>query len=71
VPHFRFVSEDELDSYVYQYDAVVEVVDSQLIKRLAELGEIADGEVEAFHHVVIGFNETGAYLIVVFRDLEV
>lgn len=70
VSHFEFLVEDELDSRIYQYDGAVEVVDSPVIAKLIEIGDIPAGEAEHFRHLVIGFNEIGAYLVVVCRDLE-
>jgi len=57
VPHFEFVLEDELTPGAYQYDGTVEVVDSPLIARLVELGEINAADRKHFHHIIIGFNE--------------
>ena len=70
VSHFEFLVEDELDSTIYQYDGAVEVIDSPVIARLIEIGDIAGDEAKDFRHLVIGFNEIGAYLVVVCRALE-
>ena len=69
VSHFEFLVEDELDSKNYQYDGVVEVVGSPVIARLIEIGDISRDEAQHLRHLVIGFNEIGAYLVVVCRDL--
>ncbi|MEO0474892.1 MAG: hypothetical protein AAF085_02820 [Planctomycetota bacterium] len=66
--HFEFVSEDELDSNLYQYDGAVEVLNSQIISRLIEIGEIPETDRQDYHHVVVGFNEIGSYLVVVFKS---
>ena len=70
VSHFEFLVEDELDSTIYQYDGAVEVIDSPVIARLVEIGDISSDEAESFRHLVIGFNEIGAYLAVICRALE-
>jgi hypothetical protein len=69
VPHFEFLSEDELNAGLYRYDGVVEVLDSPVISRLIEIGEIAAAESGRFHHLVIGFNEIGSYLVVICRSI--
>ena len=70
VPHFEFVSEDELDSTIFQYDGAVEVLNSPLISKLVEVGEITASEAKEFQHLAIGFNEIGSYLVVVCRSIE-
>ena len=70
VSHFELVVEDELDCTIYQYDGAVEVIDSPLIARLIDIGEIPSDDSGSFKHLVIGFNEVGAFLVVVCRTLE-
>ncbi len=70
VSHFELLVEDELDCTIYQYDGAVEVLDSPLIARLVEIGEISQGDSASFKHLVIGFNEVGSFLVVVCRTLE-
>lgn len=70
VSHYELLSEDELDSKVFQYDGAVEVLDSPLVDRLIEIGEITADERRSFRHLVIGFNEIGSYLVVVYRSLD-
>ncbi|MCX7554759.1 hypothetical protein OS175_12830 [Marinicella sp. S1101] len=67
VSHFEFLVEDELDSKIFQYDGAIEIIDSQTINNLVSIGEISKEEISSFHHVVIGFNEIGSYLSVVFK----
>ena len=69
VSHFQFVSEDELSSKTYQYDGAVEVVESEVIAKLISVGEIDKTEANDFKHIVIGFNEIGSYVIVVFKTM--
>ena len=70
VSHYEFLVEDELDSKSYQYDGAVEVINSTLIERLVEIGEVDRSDSAHFRHIVIGFNEIGAYLVVVCRGFE-
>ena len=70
VCHFEWLVEDELDSTIFPYDGVVEVLDSPVIARLTELGEISPEQENARRHWVIGFNEVAAYLVVIFRDFD-
>ena len=70
VPHFEWVAEDELDPKIFAYDNVVEVVDSPIIHRLIKIGEIPEFQKGDYRHWVIGFNEVGAYLVVIFRDFD-
>ncbi|MFC7339631.1 hypothetical protein ACFQY0_20750 [Haloferula chungangensis] len=70
VSHFELLVEDELDCTIYHYDGAVEVLDSPLIAKLVEIGEINQGDSVSFKHLVIGFNEVGAFLVVVCRSLE-
>jgi hypothetical protein len=65
VSHFEWLAEDELDSKIFAYDGVVEVIDSTLIDRLVQIGVIAPESRSRFRHLVIGFNEVSAYLVVV------
>ena len=67
VSHFEFLVEDELDSKIFQYDGAVEILDSQTTNNLVSIGEISKEEASSFRHVVIGFNEIGSYLSVVFK----
>ena len=70
VCHFEWLVEDELDSKIFPYDGAVEVVESPIIARLAEIGEISADARNGYRHWVIGFNEVGAYLVVIFQDLD-
>ena len=70
VSHFEFLVEDELDPSVYDYDGVVEMIDSPVIARLIEIGDISSQDAKNFHHIIIGFNEIGSYLVVIFRNLK-
>ncbi len=70
VSHFELLSEDELNTSQFKYDGVVEVIDSGIIKNLLSIGEINEDERNDFHHIVIGFNEVGSYLSIVFKNLE-
>lgn len=69
VLHFELVSESELDARVFPIDGVVELLDSEIKSKLAATGEILASKVNKFRHIVIGFNEVGSYLIVVFSAL--
>jgi hypothetical protein len=71
VSHFEWLVEDELDSRVFAYDGIVEVIDSPLIARLVEIGEMTSETRGQFRHLVIGFNEVSAYLVVVCRAFKV
>jgi hypothetical protein len=66
--HFAFFPETEENAKHYQYDGVVEVVDSQIIKQLLSTCEITPEEASELKHIVIGFNELGSYLSVVFSE---
>ena len=70
VCHFEWLVEDELDSTIFSYDSAVEVVESPIIARLTEIGEISANTRSGYRHWVIGFNEVGAYLVVIFRNLD-
>lgn len=70
VSHFEWMAGDELDPKIFAYDNVVEVIDSPIINRLIEIGEISESLKGDYRHWVIGFNEAGAYLVVIFRDFE-
>jgi hypothetical protein len=70
VSHFEWVAEDELDPKIFAYDNVVEVIHSPIIHRLIEIGEISESLKGDYRHWVIGFNEAGAYLVVIFRDFD-
>ncbi len=70
VPHFEFLGEGELDTAVFACDGALEVIDSPLIARLVNVGEICEAEADAYRHLVIGFNEIGSFLVVVCSDLN-
>ena len=70
VPQFELLDESELDSTVFAYDGAIEVNGSTLIRRLVEIGSIRDAESEVYRHLVIGFNEIGAFLVVICRGLN-
>lgn len=70
VCHFEWLVEDELDSTIFPYDGIVEVLESPLIARLTKIGEISPDKENAQRHWVIGFNEVAAYLVVIFRDFD-
>lgn len=70
VCHFEWLVEDELDSTIFPYDGAVEVVESPVIARLTAIGEISQGIGTGYRHWVIGFNEVGAKLVVIFRDFD-
>ena len=70
VSHYELLVEDELDSTIYRYDGVVEVVDSPIIQKLVEIGDITKAESRDYQHIVIGFNEIGSYLVVICRTVE-
>lgn len=70
VCHFEWIVEDELDPTISPYDGVVEVLDSPVLARLTEIGEISPDKENAHRHWVIGFNEVAAYLVVIFRDFD-
>jgi hypothetical protein len=67
VPHFEWLTDGELDPGVFPYDGVVEVIESPLIDRMVKSGGIAGGWKDEYRHLVIGFNEVGAYLVIVCR----
>lgn len=71
VTHFELVSEDEFDSRFFRNDEIVEVIDSPIIAKLIDIGEIHKDDAFAFRHIVIGFNEIGSYLVVIFLELEI
>ena len=68
VSHFEFISEDEVTHGNYSYDGVVEVKNSPLIEKLVSVGEIDKSEALELKHIVIGFNEIGSYLTIVFKN---
>lgn len=70
VCHFEWLVEDELDPTIFPYDGVVEVLDSPVLARLTEIGEISPDKENAHRHWVIGFNEVAAYLVVISRDFD-
>lgn len=70
VSHFEFLLDVELDSKLYQYDGVVEVLESEIIKKLISVGEINENEAKNYKHIVIGFNEIGSYVSVVFKSMQ-
>ena len=70
VSHFEFLVEDELDAKNYPSDGAVQVLDSPLIAKLVEIGELTEEESKDFQHLVVGFNGIGSFLVVVYRDLD-
>jgi hypothetical protein len=70
VPHFEWLTDGELDPGIFPYDGVVEVIESPLIDRMVKSGGIAEGWRGEYRHLVIGFNEVGAYLVIVCRRFE-
>ena len=70
VPHFAWLTEGELDPAVFPYDGVVEVIESPLIDQIVKSGGIAEDWRGEYRHLVIGFNEAGAYLVIVCRRFE-
>lgn len=70
VCHFEWLVEDELDSTIFPYDGAVEVVESPVIARLTAIGQISPGIGTGYRHWVIGFNEVGAKLVVIFRGSD-
>ena len=68
VSHFEFISEDEVTHGHYAYDGVIEVKESSQIEKLVSVGEIDKIEALKFKHIVIGFNEKGIYLVVIFKN---
>lgn len=70
VSHFEFISEDAIQASQFQYDGVVEIIESDTIEELVRVGEVNENEKAEFHHIAIGFNEIGSYLIVVFKKIK-
>jgi len=70
VDHFELLVEDELDSELYHYDGAVEVLESEIIDRLVAIGNIDKSDASNYKHYVIGFNEIGAYISVVFKTMK-
>ena len=70
VPHFEWVAEGVLDPRSHPDDGAVRVVDSPLIKRFVEIGTLTRKEAAHCTHAVIGFNELGTYLVIVFRMMK-
>jgi hypothetical protein len=68
VPHFKVLSSDEPEVAATSDDGVYEVVDSELIKSLIKCGEI--NEAEEYRHWLVGFNEIGSIIEVVFRGYD-
>jgi len=71
VEHFELLSDTELDPKLFPDDGVVEVVDSPLVQRLVSSGSLTGAETPDLKHLVIGFNEIGSYLVILFRAMEV
>ena len=68
VSHFCLHSSDENLFSNTSDDGVYEVVDSELIKSLIKCGEIEESD--DYNHWLIGFNEIGAFVEVVFNKYE-
>lgn len=68
VPHFKLLSSDEPRLSSLQDDSVFEVLSSELIESLTACGEL-DAETD-FKHWLIGFNEIGTFVEVIFQDFE-
>ncbi|MGY8640934.1 MAG: hypothetical protein ACKVJU_07565 [Verrucomicrobiales bacterium] len=47
------------------------MIGSPIIAKLMKVGEIHEDDASAFRHIVIGFNEIGSYLVVIFLELEI
>ncbi|MEM7244475.1 MAG: hypothetical protein AAF533_03990 [Acidobacteriota bacterium] len=71
VPHFELLADGELDGRVFFDDGAVEVLGSPVMAKLVEVGALTDSEAEAHRHVVIGFNEIGSFLSIVYRNMVV
>lgn len=68
VPHLKMLSSDEIEVSALSDDLVYEVKNSGLLANLIKCGEIkAD---EKFNHWLVGFNEIGSFVEVVFKTFE-
>ncbi len=68
VPHFKVLCSDEPKVANISDDGVYEVSGSELVDSLIKCGEI--NESENYKHWLVGFNEIGTIVEVVFRDYD-
>jgi hypothetical protein len=69
VHHLHIATESEYDPRIFPYDSVVEVIESEVLKKLFKQGEITEEEYEVSKHIVFGFNEISSYLSIVFSEI--
>lgn len=68
VPHFKALSSDEPRVAKIGDDGVYEVSNSELVDTLIKCGEIYESE--NYKHWLVGFNEIGTFVEVVFRGYD-